>query len=46
MILTATWILARFCSPDTIAYVKCDDENDEHYSELKKMEEEIFLSPL
>ena len=39
--------LARFCSPDTIAYVKCDDENDEHYSELKKMEEEIFsFSPL
>jgi agmatine/peptidylarginine deiminase len=39
--------LARFCSPDTIAYVKCDDENDEHYSELKKMEEEIFsFAPL
>ena len=33
--------LARFCSPDTIAYVKCDDENDEHYAELKKMEEEL-----
>ena len=39
--------LARFCSPDTIAYVKCDDENDEHYSELKNMEEEIFsFAPL
>ena len=33
--------LARFCSPDTIAYVKCDDENDEHYADLKKMEEEL-----
>ena len=39
--------LARFCSPDTIAYVKCDDENDEHYADLKKMEEEIFsFAPL
>ena len=39
--------LARFCSEDTIAYVKCDDENDEHYEELKKMEEELFtFSPL
>lgn len=33
--------LARFCSVDTIAYVKCDDYEDEHYAELKQMEEEI-----
>ena len=33
--------LARFCSENTIAYVKCDDEKDEHYSELKKMEYEL-----
>ena len=33
--------LARFCSEDTIAYVRCEDEEDEHYEELKAMEEEI-----
>lgn len=33
--------LARFCSPDTIAYVRCTDENDEHYEALKKMEEQL-----
>lgn len=33
--------LARFCTPDTIAYVKCDDQNDEHYEELSLMEEEL-----
>lgn len=33
--------LARFCSPDTIAYVQCNDETDEHYEELKAMEEEL-----
>jgi len=33
--------LARFCSPQSIAYVKCDDEKDVHYEELKKMEEEL-----
>ena len=33
--------LARFCSEDTIAYVKCEDESDEHYDELLAMEEEI-----
>lgn len=33
--------LARFCSEDTIAYVKCTDENDEHYEELLQMEEEL-----
>lgn len=35
--------LARFCSEDTIAYVKCEDKNDEHYEELRKMEEELKL---
>jgi agmatine/peptidylarginine deiminase len=33
--------LARFCSPDTIAYVKCNEENDEHFESLKKMEDEL-----
>ena len=33
--------LARFCGEDTIAYVKCEDESDEHYDELRAMEEEI-----
>lgn len=33
--------LARFCSPDTIAYVQCNDTEDEHYEELRKMEEQL-----
>ena len=33
--------LARFCDPETIAYVKCDDPNDEHYETLKRMEGEL-----
>ena len=33
--------LARFCSRDTIAYVSCEDRDDEHYDELKKMEDEL-----
>lgn len=33
--------LARFCSRDTIAYVKCLDHNDKHYEELKNMEKEL-----
>lgn len=33
--------LARFCPNNTIAYVKCYDSEDEHYSELIAMEEEI-----
>lgn len=37
--------LARFCSENTIAYVKCEDESDEHYEELKKMEEELLNLP-
>ncbi|MDL2222906.1 agmatine deiminase family protein [Bacteroidales bacterium OttesenSCG-928-M11] len=32
--------LARFCNPSTIAYVKCT-EDDEHYEELKLMEDEL-----
>ncbi len=33
--------LARFISKDTIMYVKCDDIADEHYWELKLMENEL-----
>ncbi len=33
--------LARFCPNDTIAYVQCTDTNDEHYEDLKKMEEQL-----
>lgn len=33
--------LARFCSEDTIAYVQCTDEEDEHFAELQEMEEEL-----
>lgn len=34
--------LARFCSPDTIAYVKCTDETDEHFEALTQMEEQLL----
>ncbi|MCE5332298.1 MAG: agmatine deiminase family protein [Bacteroidales bacterium] len=39
--------LARFCSVDTIAYVKCEDETDEHFEALKAMELELqsFKTP-
>ena len=33
--------LARFCDPETIAYVQCTDETDEHFAELQMMEEEL-----
>ncbi|MEG1749671.1 MAG: agmatine deiminase family protein [Tannerellaceae bacterium] len=33
--------LARFCKEDTIAYVQCTDEADEHFDELQAMEEEL-----
>lgn len=33
--------LARLCPDDTIVYVACDDEEDEHYRDLKLMEEEL-----
>jgi len=35
--------LARFISKESIMYVKCDDINDEHYHELKLMEEELQM---
>lgn len=33
--------LARFCPNDTIAYVQCTDPADEHYAELRLMEEQL-----
>jgi len=33
--------LARYCDRQTIAYVACDDPQDEHYAELKAMENEL-----
>lgn len=33
--------LARFCSPDTIAYVHCDDPADEHFEAMQRMEQEL-----
>jgi len=33
--------LARFVNAETIAYVKCDDKDDEHYAALLKMEEQL-----
>lgn len=39
--------LARFCDEKTIAYVKCDDPSDEHYTQLAQMETELnsFRTP-
>lgn len=34
-------MLARFCSPDTIAYTACDDPADEHHEELAAMAAEL-----
>lgn len=34
--------LARLCPDDTIAYVRCDDPDDEHYPALTAMEREIL----
>lgn len=34
-------ILARFCSPDTIAYTACDNPADENYGPLKALEEQL-----
>ena len=34
-------ILARFCSPDTIAYTCCEKPEDENYAPLKAMEEQL-----
>lgn len=33
--------LARFINKNTIAYVKCENEKDLHFNELKKMENEL-----
>jgi agmatine/peptidylarginine deiminase len=33
--------LARFCSPSSIAYVRCNDERDEHFEALSQMEKEL-----
>ncbi len=33
--------LVRFCPDDTIAYVQCLDETDEHYPALHRMEEQL-----
>jgi agmatine/peptidylarginine deiminase len=33
--------LARFCDEETIAYVRCTDETDEHFAELRAMEDEL-----
>jgi agmatine deiminase len=33
--------LARFINKDTIMYVKCEDQNDEHFQELQLMEQEL-----
>ncbi len=33
--------LARLCPNNTICYVKCSDESDEHYNALKSMEDEL-----
>ena len=33
--------LARFCRVDTIAYVQCTDETDEHFEELQAMGQEL-----
>lgn len=33
--------LARLCDRSTIAYVKCEDPEDEHFEELRKMKKEL-----
>ncbi len=33
--------LARLCPNDTIMYVRCDDTEDDHYSALKLMEQQL-----
>lgn len=34
--------LARFCNPNTIAYVKCPDPEDEHFDALQQMEQALL----
>ena len=40
-------MLARICPDNTILYVKCDDQRDEHYEPLRLMEQELqaFRAP-
>ncbi|MGH8460268.1 MAG: agmatine deiminase family protein [Stenotrophobium sp.] len=33
--------IARFCDAHTIAYQACDDRSDEHYDDLKALEQEL-----
>lgn len=33
--------LARFCDPETIAYVQCTESSDSHFEELSKMEQQL-----
>jgi agmatine/peptidylarginine deiminase len=33
--------LARFTDPETIAYVKCEDPADEHYTAIQQMEDQL-----
>lgn len=33
--------LARYCDAHTIAYVKCEDKEDEHYQALAQMEQQL-----
>lgn len=33
--------LARFCNENTICYVHCEERNDPHFEELRKMEEQL-----
>ncbi len=35
--------LVRFCDEKTIMYVKCQNKDDEHYNELKLMEDELKI---
>lgn len=39
--------LSRICPADTIAYVQCKDEEDEHYESLRAMEKQLrsFCTP-
>ncbi|MGD8312817.1 MAG: agmatine deiminase family protein, partial [Gammaproteobacteria bacterium] len=34
-------MLARFCSPDTLVYARCDDPHDEHYREYRAMAQQL-----
>lgn len=34
--------LVRFCNENTITYVCCDDPDDSHFDDMKKMEQEVL----